>query len=252
MNAQFFKNLLVLLILAGITSARCATNELVTAFDNANRFFGQDRFSEAAQAYEEILKTGVVSPALYFNLGNARFRSGQVGRAIVSYRRAGLLAPRDPDIRANLQFARNHVEGPTVKPGLVERCLSGLSLNEWTVLCAAVFWGFLLLLSAGQWRPQWRPTLRRFQWVAGAALVMLACCVALAWNAGSVRIAVVVEKDAIVRNGPLDEQSSAFSVHDGAELLVLDEMAGWMQVADGGKRSGWIKRSAVVDCAAGI
>jgi tetratricopeptide (TPR) repeat protein len=252
MNARFFKHLFVLLILAGIASARAATNELVSAFDNASRLYGQDRFSEAAQAYEDILKNGLASPALYFNLANARFRSGQVGRAIVSYRRAGLLAPRDPDIRANLQFARNHVEGPTLKPGLVERCVSGLSLNEWTVLCAAAFWGFLLLLSAGQWRPQWRPALRRFQWVAGAALVMLACCVVLAWNAGSVRIAVVVEKDAIVRNGPLDEQSSVCTVHDGAELLVLDEKDGWVQVADGGKRSGWIKRSAVVDCSAGI
>jgi hypothetical protein len=246
MNARFFRNLLVLLILAGITCARAATNELVAAFDNANRLYGQDRFSEAAQGYEDILKTGHVSPALYFNLGNARFRSGQVGGAIVSYRRAGALAPRDPDIRANLQFARNHVEGPTLKPGLVERCLSGLSLNEWTVLCAVAFWSFLLLLAAGQWRPQWRATLRRFLWISGAVLVMLVCCVGLAWNAGSVRIAVVVEKDAIVRNGPLEVQSSVFTVHDGAELLVLDEKDDWMQVADGGKRSGWIKRSAVV------
>jgi Flp pilus assembly protein TadD len=76
-----------------------------------------EQIREAAAAYEQILTNGAVSPALYFNLGNAHFKAGQLGRAIAAYRQAERLTPRDPDVRANLQFARNRVQGPTLGHG---------------------------------------------------------------------------------------------------------------------------------------
>ena len=50
------------------------------------------------------------------NLGNAYFKSGQLGKAIAAYREAEQMSPRDPDVRANLRFARNQVQGPTLRP----------------------------------------------------------------------------------------------------------------------------------------
>src|SRR5689334_7524861 len=101
-------------------------------FDAANRLYEQGKFPEAAAAYEKIAQSGPASAAVYFNLGNARFKSGEAGRAVAAYREAERLAPRDPEVRANLQFVRNQVQGPTLKPRFAERWFGRLTVNEWT------------------------------------------------------------------------------------------------------------------------
>src|SRR6266404_4838400 len=109
--------------------------DVSAAFEQANKFYEQSNFTEAAAAYARVIDGGQVSPALYFNLGNALFKSGQIGRAILSYRQAEQLAPRDPDIRANLRFARNRVEGAEAQPAVGWRRLTAhLTVNEWTAL----------------------------------------------------------------------------------------------------------------------
>ena len=124
------------------------------AFESANKLYEEGKFAEAASAYEKVLQGGQTSAALCFNLGNAFFKSGQIGRAIAAYRQAERLAPRDPDLRANLQFARNQTQGPTLAPSRWQRWLGRLTLNEWTVLAAAAVWLWLLLLAVLQWRPR--------------------------------------------------------------------------------------------------
>src|SRR5258705_237395 len=85
-------------------------------FAVANKLYYENKFGDAAVAYERLIQSGRASAAVYFNLGNAWFKSGQLGRAIAAYRRAESLTPRDPDVRANLQFARNQAQGPTFIP----------------------------------------------------------------------------------------------------------------------------------------
>ena len=88
----------------------------VTAdFSSANKFYAEGKFADAANTYEKILASGATSPSLLFNYGNAEFKSGNLGMAIAAFRRAELLTPRDSEIRANLAFARNQVQGATVR-----------------------------------------------------------------------------------------------------------------------------------------
>src|SRR6266699_3597580 len=107
---------LILLLWCAWSVARA--EDASTAFDQANSLYEEGKFTEAAAAYEKMLQQGRASPALYFNLGNAFFKAGQVGRAVLNYRLAERLAPRDPDIRANLKFARSRVAtSATPTPG---------------------------------------------------------------------------------------------------------------------------------------
>ena len=57
---------------------------------------------------------------------------------------------------------------------------------------------------------------------------------------------VVVSHDAAVRTGPLEDLRTAFTVHDGAELSVLDQKDDWLQVSAGGQWLGWLKRDQAV------
>lgn len=219
--------------------------DLSPEFDSANRLYEQGKFSDAAASYEKIVRSGLVSSALYFNLGNAYFKSSHVGRAIAAYREAEKLSPRDPDIRANLQFARNQVQNPTLPPDQFHRWLARLTVNEWTTLGAIALWLCLLPLTIMQIRPALKRSFRNLAIVSGVATVVFSCCAAATLPSRSAESVVVIAPEAILRSGPLDEAPQSFIAHDGAELSVLDTKDNWLQVTTG-PRHGWIKAEQVL------
>jgi tetratricopeptide (TPR) repeat protein len=215
-----------------------------TAFGAANKLYAEGKFAAAAAGYEKILQSDRVSPALYFNYGNAEFKSGNLGRAIAAYRHAARLAPRDAEVRANLEFARNQVSGPTRRESRWSRIagwLGMLTLNEWTGLTAIAFWLLFALLAARQFRPALKPALRSLTLGTMVVVVLAGACLsmdaALHFNRQTV---VIVTPDATARSGPFDEAQSAFTAHNGAELAVLDRRNDWVQVTDGAGRIGWL------------
>ncbi|HEX3628253.1 MAG TPA: SH3 domain-containing protein [Verrucomicrobiae bacterium] len=221
-------------------------SDVASDFSHANQLYAAGKFSEAAGAYESILNSGVISANLLFNAGNAQFKSGNPGRAIAAYRRAELLAPRDADIRANLDFARNQVQGPTWRQTWWQTWLASLSLNEWAAVAASAFWLAFLLFALLQLRPEWKQVLRGpARGLVVAAIFFCACLAAAAATHFSNSVAVVVLPNAVTRSGPFDDAQNAFAVHDGAELAVLDQRNGWVQVSDASGRTGWMKNSQV-------
>jgi hypothetical protein len=185
---------------------------------------------------------------VYFNLGNAWFKAGQTGRAILAYRRAESLSPRDPDIRANLQFARNQVAGGSAVPGRRwTRWLDRLTLNEWTLAASAALGVFFLVLTARQIWPRWRKSGSGLPIALAAVCTGLTGCLALAAEERlGEQSAVVIAAEAVVRLGPLEESQSAFTVRDGSELMVLDHKGDWLEVSDAAKHIGWLPQKEVV------
>ena len=220
-------------------------------FDAANKLYEQGKFTEAVGAYEKLIQSGTGSAAVYFNLGDACFKAAQVGRALVAYRQAAQLSPRDQDLRANLQFARNQVSGPTLRISRWQNWLGTLSLNEWTWLTVTAFWLLFLLLAAMQWRPQWRRALRSYVMTAGLLLVIFGSGLGIALAEHQDKLAVVITRDVAMRNGPFEESPSTFTAQDGAEFQILDQKGDWYQVGDGAGRIGWLKRESVAVCPKG-
>ncbi len=215
-------------------------------FSAANKLYAEGNFAGAAAGYEKILHAGRVSPALYFNYANAEFKSGNLGRAIAAYRQAARLAPRDAEVRANLEFARNQVTGPTRRESRWESGLGTLTLNEWTGLTTAAFWLMFALLAARQLRPSLKPALRGLTLGVVMVTVLSGACLGVeAARHFSRQTAVIVAPDATARSGPFDDAQSAFTAHGGAELAVLDRRNDWLQVTDGSGRIGWLPQKQV-------
>ena len=233
-------------VLLGLTSLKATAESSEAVFDGANKLYEQGKYAEAATAYEQLAKTGRISEALFFNWGNALFKGGKIGQAIAAYRQAEGLAPRDPDVRANLQFARNQVQGSTLKPDAISLWLGRLSLNEWAWLAAGSLWSWLLLLAATQLRPALKSVLKSYV-VALAILtaVAAALCGTDFYLSRVVAKAIVIAPETTARLAPLDESQTAFLLHDGAEVLVLDQKDQWLQVQVDSRRTGWVHAEAV-------
>ena len=234
------KKISAILIMLGLAGNIFAA-EVATDFATANKFYAEGKFADAANAYEKILASGAASPNLLFNYGNAEFKSGNLGKAIAAFRRAELLAPRDSEIRANLAFVRNQVQGATVHESFWQNWLGNLSLNEWTVFAAIAFWLTFLLLAAKQIRPALATKLKSVTWIFAALTIFSGTILGVqAANHFSRQTAVVISAQATARSGPFDDAQSAFTSRDGAELSVLDRRDDWVQVADGSGKIGWL------------
>ena len=92
----------LLMLVAGVLT--CTLSFAITK-DNADTAYKQGKYQQAIIDYQELLKEGV-APELYYNLGNAYYRSDNLAQAILAYERAAQLSPGNSDIRFNLQFAR--------------------------------------------------------------------------------------------------------------------------------------------------
>jgi len=198
----------------------------------------------------QVLQAGYVSPELFFNLGNAYLRNGNLGKAVVAYRRAELLAPRDSDIRANLTIARNRrsdkIELP--EPGPAVRLLAPfyywLNLEELAVLTAAVvvltaFFAHLGILRRRRWA--WRL-------VRAGVVVCVALGIALVMKAQVTHKpeqAVVLAEEVSVLTGPGGRYELHFKLHEGAEVTAQEEAQGYFKVRVGRDKVGWLPAESV-------
>ena len=227
-------------------SAQAAVS--AAAFDSANKLYEEGKFAEAVSAYEKLAQSGQVSAALYFNLGNAFFKSGQIGRAIAAYRDGRANHParpgpaRQPAVRAQ----------PNAQPDAVAQPLAALArpADPERMDPAGGGRGLALAAPAGDpamaARPQTgAPRAMSSPWPCWPRL-LCACAAAALRETRFTRTAIVVTREATVRYGPLAESPTAFTVHDGAELRVLDQKDEWLQVSAGPRRIGWLRRDQVV------
>lgn len=237
-----FVLLAIILVLAGNTFAA----DVAADFSAANKLYAEGKFAEAAGAYEKIIQTGAVSPSLLFNAGNAKFKSGHLGQAIAMYRQAEQLSPRDAELRANLAFVRNQVQGATTRESFWQNWFGSLTLNEDAVLTAVLFWLTLGLLVVRQIYRLWVPKVKGATRILVVLTIFSATVLGLqAANHFSSATAVVIADNATARSGPFDDAQSAFAVRDGAELPVLDRRDGWVQVVKGAGKSGWLSAKQV-------
>jgi tetratricopeptide (TPR) repeat protein len=240
----------IVLVGLGLAGTVGAATDPSAVFVRAGGFYSEGRYLDAAQAYEEVLRAGVESANLYYNLGNAYFRAGDVGRAVLNYERARRLAPRDPDVLANLDFARSR--GAEAEPrSLLSRILFPLADRMSTdrlFLGAVIVWTiFFALLAAARLVPRARVGAGRGAIIAAVAFVVcltsgLVRLATVEWPAQAV---VVSDRVATIRFEPSASGAAHFEAKPGAMLRWVTEREGWVQVARSDGRRGWVERASI-------
>src|SRR5436309_5108970 len=109
-------------------------------FAKANQEFAQGHFKEAISGYEALIRSGQWSANVFYDLGNAYFRTGDFGRAILNYERALALERHHPEATANLQIARDEAHALEMQQSWPERHLEFASINQYSIAAAVAFW----------------------------------------------------------------------------------------------------------------
>lgn len=200
------------------------------AFDAAKT---PDQFREVAGAFEALVSPEYRNDALYYNIGNARVRAGDYGRAILAYRKAKLFRPRDPWLEANLTQALNAAPGRVpVEPGAWWHRV--FFWSEWLSVpekfhAAVALWAacVALLFSAVIFRK------RRLNWAGGAlgvVALLFSLDAAIANNElyNSHRAVVVAETVARKGNGLNWEPAFEQPLKDGAEFTIVERRGDWV------------------------
>jgi len=216
-------------------------------FDEAKE---PEDYLESARLFESILKDGFQSGVVYYNLGNAYYRAGEYGRAILNYRKAKLFRPRDPYLAANLQQAISMAPGRLVdKPKPWWNHV--LFWNEW--LSNATKIGLvgigLSLASVFAFCAVWFRR-RVFTWIAVATVIVFgAIGIDVSINSPDISgvMRAVIVGETIARKGTGNNYEPAFdkALMDGAELTILNETADWTFGHFEGVGDGWVRNEFV-------
>lgn len=229
-----------------------------TTLAQAAEAYMRGDFAIAAQRWQQALIAGYDGPRVRYNLANALYRDGRIGEAIAHYLAAITMAPRDADIRANLQRAlMERPQGPPApSPSWLHALLAAVigffTLSEFALAAMVFYWlaaaaGIALLLGRGR-----RRTLRRATTICAlTALLTAGLGVGRWWSYHHSERAVVTVETAEVHTGPGDGFETAQALTEGWIVRVRAQDGSWMQVSAEGGTRGWVKTSALalVRCA---
>lgn len=221
----------------------------------ANQLYENGRYREATQTYQQLVDQGYAHSSLFFNLGNAHYRQGNLGKAVLNYERAARLAPRDGDIQTNLAYARAQAldqyetEANSPLEQWTQAASSKLTVNEMSVLSLVLFW--LLAVVFILYRHSRNPRLQtglRYALVATLLIFTLS-----AFTLGS-RVyaenhqpaAVVTAQSVGVVSNPGEGSVTQFTLHSGAQVILLETRGQWARLSlPGDQFQGWVPVDAV-------
>ncbi len=233
------KYFFILIMLMGSLFASAAT------LQQAEEAYRQGRFASALSTYEELLQTYPNDPHLYYNIGNCYFKMGTKGLALANYYRAFRLAPRDADIRHNLNLAlQNSGERlvPAGMPVILHKAFFYLTLTELKGLWLLSVWICCIALTIACLK-------RRGTWLIGMLLIGMGICSGWYWmryRMAQEPLAVVAAPIAELRSGPGSNFPASANVAQGHLVTLQDSRDNWREViikSQGIK--GWLEENNI-------
>src|SRR5438067_5832894 len=211
-------------------------------FAKANQAFAQGHFKEAIANYETLIRDGQWSANLFYDLGNAYFRIGDFGRAILNYERALALDRHHPEATANLQIARDEARSLEMQPSRLERYLQLASVNQFSIVAAVGFWIALFSLAALLFRRRRSAAMTTLLFVM---FLIFAGAIFAIWQLerGSKgrALAIVTGKDVQARLATADTANSVLALPPGSEINILSTRGDWIYAALPNNLRGWIQ-----------
>jgi tetratricopeptide (TPR) repeat protein len=211
-------------------------------FAKANQEYAAGHFKEAINGYEALIGAGEWSANLFYDLGNAYFRSGDFGHAILNYQRALALEPHHPEAQANLPIARDEARALELRPTWPERYLRFATINQYALAATVAFWVAAFCITALILRRQKSAALATLSVLSLALFVSLVAAIFWVDIAGGKNraLAIVTGKDAEARVATADNANRVLVLPPGSEIKILKQRGDWLYAALPNNLNGWI------------
>jgi tetratricopeptide (TPR) repeat protein len=217
----------------------------------ANDLYAKGDYSSAANQYEKILSSDGVAPEIYFNLGNAYYKSNEIGRSILNYERALRLSPSFEDAKFNLELAQlkvvdNIVPTPTFFIGRwIQNLIKLLTSNQWLIISLGIF--IVCLISAFLFIFGPTRALRKASFYLALALVGISFFMLI--FSGVRKAQMFNHSEAIVMSGVISVKSSPdksgtdlFQLHEGAKVFIKSTLGKWTEIKLANGSIGWVEQ----------
>lgn len=254
---------IIVVLLTGLFSSVPGRGQAPDAlFLEGNRLYQQEKYPEAIARYEQILQNGLESGEVYYNLGNAYFRSGDMGRAILNYERARRLAPLNDDIRYNLEIANLSITDKIQSPpgfflteildDLIEFLGLKLNLNAFIRLVLVIYLIFMavIIIRLLSRNPALRHKL--FYGLIPIFVILFIFLVLLQiqiYKTTHTNEAVILVEEVDVLGAPEENAKPLFALHQGTKVTISNALAKnsktWLQIQLADGKTGWLDESAL-------
>ncbi len=252
-------SLLALALLVAIPSLSRSAEPMVKAraeelMAQGNKYYQDKEYEKAVDTYREIIDAGFEGTSLYYNLGDAYYREGKLGYAILYYEKALRLSPGNSDVLYNLKIANARtIDKIEALPRFFlfqwwESLLAFFTVAGWTFISYTFY--FLVLLSIVMYFFAKRPGIQRTAVYSGfACMVMLIITVSLLAvklnREANVKSAVVIERTATVKLSPDPSSNDAFVIHEGLKVRELSTVGNWIEIRLQDGKEGWIEKNDI-------
>lgn len=245
-------NIALFCLLYQFSFAQVVASDPADVFKAANDAYGKGEYETAIQNYKSILDQGYESYKVYYNLGNAYYKLGEVGPSILYYEKALKLEPDNADAQFNLKLANLKVTDridPLREAFVVQwikRLLTSRSANGWTRLAITFIWvafafGVLLIFVGNI-------IVKRVSLLAAVASLILAFAFVLAslWQINYQKKStdgIIMVTNTYVKSAPSETSVDLFILREGVKVRLLDKSDKWQQVKivdQEGDKVGWI------------
>ena len=241
------------------SDAAAQTAKKAPAAENITKAMGdsayiRQQYQQAIADYEALLKQGV-SADIYYNLGNAYYRTDNITRAVLNYERALLLSPGDRDIRFNLQLARSKTidkitpESEMFFVTWYRTLVNVMSVDGWArmslvSLALAIILALCYLFMSRVWMQK--------TGFFGALLMLMLFAVSniFAWQQKDQLVnrtgAIVMSPAVQVKSTPSKNGTDLFILHEGTKVEITDSsMKEWKEIRIADGKEGWIEASKI-------
>ena len=247
---KYLINIFYLLIILS-SLAKADSNSIM---QTANEYYKNNRYQLAIEEYNKLLLDGFEGTSLYYNLGNAHYRLGKVGYAILYFQKALKLSPNDEDVKHNLALAKLNLKDKvdTLPPffifNLWEGLLASFSVTGWTIIVYIVF--ILFLIVTVSYFFSRNVTEQRISFFSGAglaiALVFAIILLVVKMNKEyNVKDGIIVETAVVVKSSPDFSSKDSFQIHEGLKVRVEDHVDDWVKIRLNDGKIGWINEKSI-------
>jgi tetratricopeptide (TPR) repeat protein len=228
-------------LFVGLVCVTNASAQEADAIAKANQEYNAGHFREAVELYQTAVGAGATNAALFYNLGNAWYRAGDFGQAILNYERALALKPQHPEAAANLHLVRDKARALELRAAWWEEFTERATPNQYSIAAATSIWVAAFCFAA------WFMGRRRSTGLFLTSLLGLVvfaisstALYALATGRHGPALAIVTGEKIEARVATADNAGSVLVLPPGSEIKILSTRGDWIYAALPNDLRGWI------------